>query len=28
VRVFDIRQRNTCGACGRKRPFLELWPED
>lgn len=27
MRVWDIRCRNTCGACGRKRPFLELIAE-
>lgn len=27
VHVWDIRQRNTCGVCTRRRPFLELIAE-
>lgn len=27
MHVWDIRQRNRCGQCSRRRPFLELIAE-
>lgn len=27
MKVWDIRCRNMCGQCGRKRPFMELWAD-